>query len=95
MDEREKVICNWRVCAAEPSGLLVWFDPARERVRLYELPHSDGVVDPEDITEVDVGWGGEYLDKVVSMRAVEAEAEPASLDEGEQGVFEFEDPLPF
>ena len=28
---------SWRVAEASPSGLFVWFDPARESVELYEL----------------------------------------------------------
>jgi len=36
---------SWRVVGAEPSGLFVWFDPARESVELYELepPEIPGV----------------------------------------------------
>ena len=32
-----KLICQWRVSSALPSGLQVWFDPKTETVRLYEL----------------------------------------------------------
>ena len=32
-----KQIRQWRVVRAEPSGLLVWFDPDVEVVRLYSL----------------------------------------------------------
>jgi len=38
---RRKVICQWRVAKAEPSGLMVWFDPDTELVRLYELEHPE------------------------------------------------------
>ncbi len=27
----------WRVSRAEPFGLNVWFDPSRERLRLYDV----------------------------------------------------------
>ena len=37
-----KLIRQWRVSKAEPSGLMIWFDPSRELVRLYELdPRED------------------------------------------------------
>ena len=32
-----KLICQWRVSPALPSGLQVWFDPKTETIRLYEL----------------------------------------------------------
>ena len=32
-----KLICQWRVSRAAPSGLQIWFDPELETVRLYEL----------------------------------------------------------
>ncbi len=31
------VLRSWRVMEADPSGFLVWFDPTREGVVLYEL----------------------------------------------------------
>ncbi len=34
------MIRQWRVSKAEPSGLQVWFDPATEFVRLFELEPS-------------------------------------------------------
>ena len=43
------MIRNWRVMRAEPSGLVVWFDPSRESLRLYEgmeLPKEGGVRSP-------------------------------------------------
>ncbi len=36
----KKILSNWRVIRAEPSGLFVWFDPDRESVELYELEPS-------------------------------------------------------
>ena len=42
-----KIIRQWRVAAASPSGLQVWFDPETEFLRLYDLepPDSPGVAD--------------------------------------------------
>ena len=34
---RRIAIRLWRLWRAEPSGLLLWFDPEREFPRLYEL----------------------------------------------------------
>ena len=34
------MISQWRICQAEPSGLLLWFDPMTEFPRLYELEQS-------------------------------------------------------
>ena len=28
---------SWRVTKASPSGLMVWFDPDRESIELYEM----------------------------------------------------------
>ena len=41
---------SWRVAEAQPSGLFVWFDPARESVELYEVepPTESGVGDPNE-----------------------------------------------
>ena len=35
-----KPIKQWRIMKAEPSGLLLWFDPMTEFPRLYELEPS-------------------------------------------------------
>ena len=53
----KKLLSNWRVLKAEPSGLMVWFDPDQERLELHDLepPGEAGVHDvheggePEDI----------------------------------------------
>ena len=37
MAKKRVVLRSWRVQVAEPSGLFVWYDPARESVELYEL----------------------------------------------------------
>ena len=40
-----KLICQWRVSRALPSGLQVWFDPEHETIKLYELePLPEGGV---------------------------------------------------
>ncbi len=65
---------------AEPSGLLLWFDPATEFLRLYSLPDSEGSqgdpVDPEG--SLDREGGTCYLDMVGSVSASEAEARAVS-----------------
>ncbi len=69
-------IRNWRVQAAEPHGVHVWFDPREERVRLYRLPPSVGDVAAALFDDrVDNGREIRYLDSVVSVSALEAEAE--------------------
>jgi len=35
-----KMIAQWRVSQADPSGLTLWFDPMTEFPRLYELEPS-------------------------------------------------------
>jgi len=52
-----KAIRSWRVLKAEPSGLLLWFDPMIECPRLYELepPKDSGVLEyceGDDFTEI-------------------------------------------
>ena len=45
MMARRKLICQWRVSRALPSGLQVWFDPSTETIKLFELePHPPGGV---------------------------------------------------
>ncbi len=40
-----KLICQWRVSRALPSGLQIWFDPKTETVKLFELePRPEGGV---------------------------------------------------
>ena len=75
-------IRNWRVTQALPSGLHVFFDPTRECVKLFRLsPAEQPQLSSEAIWErlVPVGESG-YLDRVLSMRASETEAEPVQLD---------------
>ena len=47
MSAIRKLICQWRVSRASPSGLQVWFDPRTETIRLYsvEPPGTPGVED--------------------------------------------------
>ena len=44
---RRKLICQWRVSRALPSGLQVWFDPELETIKLYALDPEEarGVAD--------------------------------------------------
>ena len=57
MIARRKIIAQWRVSQADPSGLTLWFDPMTEFPRLYELEPSwkPGVDTPvrEDGRELD------------------------------------------
>jgi len=42
---KQLVLRSWRTMEAEPHGLMVWFDPTREQLKLFELEPSeiDGV----------------------------------------------------
>ena len=64
-----KLIRQWRVSKAEPSGLQVWFDPEVETVRLFsldplekrgvdEIPEGDGRDDLELSIEQEVSREG-------------------------------------
>ena len=75
-----KVIRSWRIAEAEPSGLLLWFDPATETVILRDL---------------DPGEKSLYLDSVVSVSAVERERDQIELLDGCEGSSESSDDLPF
>ncbi len=55
--EAMKLIRGWRICTAEPEGLLCWFDPLTERLELWDLTDEersvrldmvDSVSAPED-----------------------------------------------
>ncbi len=65
----EKVVCNWRVFEAQPSGLMLWFDPSCEVVRLYRLPPPDGEEVGDEALELDEGGKIGDLDKIVSVSA--------------------------
>ncbi len=93
----EMIIRNWRVVDGDPSGLLLWFDPSCETVRLYRTPPSmnSGEVAPGAAEVDEVGESG-YLDKVVSVSASGPRTERCASDRFEQGeLFREEDPLPF
>ena len=48
MDKLRRIeIREWRVARAEPSGLMLWFDPTCETPRLYakDPPEHQGVPD--------------------------------------------------
>jgi len=93
----EMIIRGWRIADGVPSGKLIWFDPSCETVRLYRTPPTLNSEDtPPGLAEVaDVGESG-YLDKVVSMSAVEPEPESHAVDRLEQfGLLEEEGELPF
>ena len=73
----EIVVRAWRVVEAQPSGCMLWFDPAREVPKLYRLLPPDG----EEVHAEGLAAREEagYLDKVVSVSALETEAESASI----------------
>ena len=81
MNELEIPLRSWRVTSALPSGFYVWFDPARESLRLYRIPTSEQRRDPTRAGEVDEGGGPGYLDKVDSVSGPESEAELAPLED--------------
>ena len=46
MSETRILLRSWRIMEAEPYGLMMWFDPLRERPELYTLePGQDSGVD--------------------------------------------------
>ena len=70
MKAKRLEIRNWRVSSGDPSGLVVWFDPRTERVRLYSLTEEEQL---------------EYLDSCVSVSAL-SEGEGGDSDKGQQLV---------
>ena len=78
-----KSILNWRVWSVEPSGLVVWFDPSMEFLRLYSLPEQRSVAQSHAELEPGLDREGvtDYLDKVGSVSASEAEARALSGNE--------------
>ncbi len=56
---RLKDVCSWRITAAEPSGMMMWFDPHIE-VPLLGYPSPDSAVNREGRFESDhlKGTGG-------------------------------------
>ena len=66
-------ICNWRVQRAEPSGLHLWFDPSTELPALFTR-HPDSEPALLDLPlGVDLASDDGYLDRVVSVGALETE----------------------
>ena len=61
---KQLVLRSWRTMEAEPDGLMVWFDPTREQLKLYELdpPEDSGV--GECCEEGDHHYEGGALDQV-------------------------------
>jgi len=92
----ELIIRNWRITRGIPGGRHCWFDPTCEVVKLYRLPRSDSEEVGDLPERVDKGERTGYLDKVVSVSAVEDEDEGSAEERFEQGSFlEQEDDLPF
>ena len=92
----EKVIRQWRIVKGEPFGLMLWFDPSCEAVRLFEtLPprDSEGVDVPAE--GVDGGGEVEYLDKIVSVSGLDEDETPGSKTYEQIGLFKEDSDLPF
>ena len=68
-------IRGWRILRADPSGLLLWFDPRVEFPRLFTLPPDKRPDDSEEARRVAVGELELYLDRVGSVSAGEDEDE--------------------
>ena len=47
-----RVVRRWRICAAKPFGLTMWFDPAREVPLLRPLNRSE-ILDAQEGPAVD------------------------------------------
>ena len=85
MDSEVKVPLAWRICKADPSGLLMWFDPTREEPLLRSLPH--------DSEEPDGWYEGGALHTLELFG--EREVEPHSGADAETSQTDLEDDLPF
>ncbi len=71
--EHEMLIRNWRIMKGIPLGMLIWFDPSCERVRLYHSEQQSFDDDFWDSPEgVDKPEEFGYLDKVGSVSASES-----------------------
>jgi len=54
MTDEDKVIRCWRIRAAQPCGVHLWFDPRVEHVRLLEGPvHDMALVLGDQMVKVD------------------------------------------
>ena len=88
MEDTEVVIRNWRMMKGIPSGMLCWFDPKCESVKLFRLPTpvSEEVSIGLEVEGVDKWGESGYLDKVGSVSELEVEADRPL---GEQAWFSF------
>jgi len=68
---KELVLRSWRMMKADPSGLMCWFDPEREKLMLFEL-------DPREDSRVDALCEGD--DQYYEGGALD-QGKPALLDE--------------
>ena len=68
MSNVELLIRGWRVARAEPSGMVVWFDPTREHVKLFSGGSACDLAIPEE--GVDERQLSLYLDSAVSVSAL-------------------------
>ncbi len=95
MRGQEKIVSSWRISEALPSGLNCWFDPLTERIAVYRIhPSEQPAVERAETELLAERVAAGYLDKVVSMSALEGEGE-ASVQDEHQRVLDLQDPLPF
>ncbi len=91
----ELVVRKWRITRGIPGGCHCWFDPTSEGIRLYRLPHLVGEGVSAESSEVAVGGGDGYLDKVGSVSAYEPSPGEYDQDRFEQfSLLEEETELP-
>ena len=77
-------------------GILIWFDPEREVVKLFQAPHRDGRVVPRGKPDgVDKGEGLGYLDKVISVSGADEGEDCILIDDEVVGRNKETDELPF
>ena len=54
-----KMVCSWRITNADPSGMMMWFDPTCEEPLLRSLPTEQRSMESEDGSESAAGTLGE------------------------------------
>ena len=98
MEDHALTVRSWRIVQGIPSGLLCWFDPSCEEVRIYRtaarLSSEDAGIDQAHDLAKQGQFG--YLDKVGSVSA----SEPSRVSDDssrDQMIFSFEEAedLPF
>ncbi len=52
-----KKVLSWRMTRADPSGMMMWFDPTREEPALWSFLSPDGEVEPDREVETELDEG--------------------------------------